>query len=475
VKVLVTGATGFIGGRLVRQLLDAGYEVRALVRAPDRAEGLARAGIELASGDVSDPTSLERALVGVEGVFHLAAVYDFGLEARQMWRVNVEGTRNVLDAAARAGTPRILYCGSDTSLGDTRGELGDETRIHDGHDRSAYEATKREAHQLVSERARGGAPVINAIVSTVYGPGDSSVIGELIENHLAGRLIVTLDRSAGYTFAHVDDVATALRLAFEKGRLGESYLISGTPARFGDFFQRLSSVSGIAPPAVELPGWLITALMPLLTLLGRAVGKSPAAIRELVAMGRHVTRFFSSEKARRELGWKPRDLEQGLADTVPWFAAREREAAAKALGRTRVWLAGLALLDFWLGAQAAFFPQAYVHDIHARFFALHPSGPLYWAVRIGFVWLFFCAVETLAALAPRRRVLLVLIVGALRLMEVPADVAYRLAADDLGSFGRIGLLLSPIFNGLVGTYLCLTACRAIRAGLAATATRTIPP
>jgi len=462
VKVLVTGATGFIGGRLVRQLLEAGYEVRALVRAPDRASELARAGVELAPGDVTEPASLERALDGVEGVFHLAAVYDFGLEAEHMRRVNVEGTRHVLDAAARAGVPRVLYCGSDTSLGDTKGELRDENKVHDGDDRSAYETTKREAHRLVCERARDGAPVINAIVSTVYGPGDPSVIGELIENHLAGRLIFTLDRAAGYTFAHVDDVATALRLAFEKGRVGESYLVSGTPASFGDFFRALSKVSGIAPPAVEPPGWLVTSLTPVLALLGRAAGKSPRAVRELLAMGRNVTRFFSSEKARRELGWTPRSLEKGLADTVPSFAAREREAAARALGRTRLWLAGLALLDLWLGTRAAFFPQAYVDDVHARFFALHPSGPTYWVVRLGFVWLFFCAVEALAALAPRRRVLLVLIVGALRLMEVPADVAYGIAADDLGRFGRIGLVVSPIFNGLVGAYLCLTARRAIR-------------
>ena len=463
VKVLVTGATGFIGGRLVRQLLAAGYQVRALVRAPERAAELARDGVELAAGDVTEPASLERALDGVDGVFHLAAVYDFGLDLEQMRRVNVEGTRNVLDAAAHAGTARILYCGSDTSLGDTHGALRDESKVHEGDDRSAYEASKREAHRLVGERAREGAPVINAIVSTVYGPGDTSVIGELIENHLAGRLVFALDRSAGYTFAHVDDVATALRLAFEKGGLGESYLVSGTPASFGEFFRTLSSVSGIAPPAIELPGWLVGALTPLLALLGRAVGKSPAAVKELLAMGRRVTRFFSSAKAQGELGWTPRNLEQGLADTVPWFAAREREAAARALGRTRPWLAGLALLDLWLGVQAAFFPQAYLHDVHAHFLALHPAGPTYWVVRLGLVWLFFCAVETLAALAPQRRVLLVLIVGALRLMEVPADVAYRLAADDLGSFGRIGLLLSPLFNGLVGAYLCLTACRAIRA------------
>lgn len=466
-KVLVTGATGFIGGRLVDQLLDARYEVRALVRDPARASALARSGVELFAGDVTDAAALDSALQGVEGVFHLAALYDFGVEAERMREVNVLGTRNVLDAALRHRVGRILYCGSDTSLGDTAGKVCDETKVHDGNYRSAYEATKHEAHLLVTERAAAGAPVVNAIVSTVYGPGDTSVIGELIENHMAGRLVFALDRRAGYTFAHVDDVATALRLAFEKGRPGEAYLISGTPATFGEFFAQLSSVTGIAPPAVEVPGWLASALTPLFAVLGRLAGKSPQALRELLAMGRRVTRFFSGEKTHRELGWTPRGLRQGLADTVPWFAAREREAAARAVGRTRIWLVGLALFDLALGAQAAFLPDAYLRSMHPWFPQLHPAGPLYLLVRTGALWLFFFLVEALAALAPRRRVLLVLIVGALRLMEVPADVAYLATADDLGGFGRAALVVSPIFNLGVGLYLSLTAHRAIRAGLAA--------
>jgi dihydroflavonol-4-reductase len=381
--------------------------------------------------------------------------------------VNVEGTRNLLDAAARAKTARVLYCGSDTSLGDTAGQLRDEDKEHGGGDRSAYETTKREAHALVGERAAAGAPIVNAIVSTVYGPGDSSVIGEMIEHHVAGRLTFTLDRDAGYTFAHVDDVAAALKLAYEKGRAGERYLVSGTPASFGQFFAALSSVSGIPAPAIQVPGWLVNALMPLFTLLGALLGKSPRAIRELVAMGRGVTRFFSNDKARRELGWTPRELQAGLADTVPWYGAREREVATRALEHARPLLIFLALFDIALGVQASFFPSLYLAQLHPQFAALHGAGaPIYWLLRTGALWLFFAVVEAWSALAPARRCSVVLIVGALRLMDVPADLVYRFTADDLGWFGRWGLLVSPAFNFCVGVYLAMVGARGIRAGLA---------
>jgi dihydroflavonol-4-reductase len=305
--VLLTGATGFIGRRLVDDLLAHGYRVRALAR-----RELDDPRLEIARGDVTDEASLERAMAGVDGVLHLAAIYGFGVGLPRMRRVNVDGTRAVLDAAARAGVARVLYCGSDTSLGDTGGAVADEEHVRRGPDRSAYETTKREAHELVTARAAAGAPIVNAIVSTVYGPGDTSVIGELIGRHLAGKLPVTLDRRAGYTFAHVDDVARALRLAYERGRAGERYLVSGEPATFARFFEALAAASGRPAPRFEVPRWLD----PVVPLLAPLAGKPVAELRELVAMGRGVTRFFSSARARRELGWTFRPLAEGLAQTV---------------------------------------------------------------------------------------------------------------------------------------------------------------
>jgi dihydroflavonol-4-reductase len=457
-KVLITGATGFIGGRLVETLREAGYRMRALVRDPARAGALTAAGVELAAGDVTDRESIERALDGVEGIFHLAAIYDFGVAEETMRRVNVEGTRNLLDAAAARGIQRILYCGSDTSLGDTGGVVCDESKRPSGASRSAYESTKREAHELVCARIAEGAPLINAIVSTVYGPGDPSTIGELIAHHLAGRLPVVLDRSAGYTFAHVDDVAEGLRLAYERGRPGESYLISGTPASFGELFAELSKLTGVAAPALEVPRSLLPALTPLLVLAGRALGKSGDEVRELIAMGHGVTRFFSNQKARDQLKWRPRSLARGLADTLPHYAAEERAQAASALRRARKLNLGLAAFDVALGGFALFAPRGYLRVMHPR----SDGGPTHLVSRTGAVWLFFAAVEALAAARPESPEWTFL-VGMLRLMDVPADLVYLLRADDLGAVGRAGLLGSVLFNAAGGAWLVATARRAMRA------------
>ena len=169
--VLVTGATGFIGECLVRNLIAAGYRVRALVRVVHQAKRRLPAEVEFCQGDVEDRGSIEAALEDIDGVFHLAAIYAFGVEADRMRAVNVEGTRNVLAAAEQRDIQRIVYVGSDTSLGDTEGKLCDESKAHSSDVRSAYEQTKREAHELVVQHALAGVPIINAIVSTVYGPG----------------------------------------------------------------------------------------------------------------------------------------------------------------------------------------------------------------------------------------------------------------------------------------------------------------
>jgi len=459
--ILVTGATGFIGRRLVEQLIAEGYRVRALVRDPTRAASLPEE-VERAVGDTTDRGSLDAALSGIEGVFHLAAVYGFGIDANVMRAINVEGARNVLDACAAHGVTRVVYVGSDTSLGDTAGAVRDETKVHEGPTRSAYEATKREAHEMVTARMAAGAPVVNAIVSTVYGPEDTSTIGQLFEHHLAGRLRFALDRSAGYTFAHVDDIATGLRLAYERGRVGQSYLLSGTPATFGELFDKLSAHTGIAAPAVEVPRALFPVVEPLLLVLGRVLGKSFAETRELLAMGRGVTRFFSGDKARAELDFRPRSLDQGLHDTLPWYLARERDAAATSARSVKPLLIGLALFDAILGAGAALAPNTYLASMHPRFRELHPHGPTYLVNRTGALWLFFAAAEVFAAMRPSQPELLML-VGGLRLMDVAADLFYLLRSDDLGAFGRAALIVSPLFNACVGATMVSVGARALRA------------
>lgn len=147
--------------------MDEGYEVRILARTPSKADALAEWGAEVIQGDLTDLDSVREAMQGVDGVFHLAAVYELGGDPESMRWVNVDGTRHILDAAAEEGVERIVYCGSDTSLGDTHGELCDEKKTHEGDFRSTYAETKHEAHELVDRRAEEGAPIVHAFVSTV--------------------------------------------------------------------------------------------------------------------------------------------------------------------------------------------------------------------------------------------------------------------------------------------------------------------
>lgn len=462
--VLITGATGFVGRRLTRRLLANDYDVRVLARSPESTEDLARRGAEIVEGDITDPESLPEAVDGVEGVFHLAAIYRLGGDLDQMREVNVEGTRNVLDAALKAGVSRIVYCGSDTSLGDTHGSLADESARHDGEFRCNYARTKHDAHHVVEEYVEQGAPIVNAIISSVYGPGDESPVAELIEHHLAGRAIAHLDRDAGYTFTHVDDVAAGLTLAYEHGDPGEQYLLSGEPATFEEFFETLSRQTGIPAPRFEIPDWLVDAVEPLLTRAAPLVGKSGDEIREMLAMGRDVTRFFSGDKAREELGWQSRSLEEGLSDTLPAFEALEFEAATNLLSWSRLPLAALAIFDIGLGVTATFFPELYVDLIHPHFDQMHPDGPTYLVRRTGVLWLVFAGVQGFAALDPVERPGWVLTAGALRLMDVPADLVYFASADDLGWLGTAGLLSAPVANLACGTFLAYAGYRGLRAG-----------
>ena len=449
-NVMMTGATGFIGRRLANQLLDEGYSLTVYARTPSKAEDLADRGAEIVEGDLADRAALCDAMGGVDGVFHLAAMYRLGADLADMLAVNVDGTRNVLEAADDADVDRIVYCGSDTSLGDTNGEVCDETKTHDGDFRSNYERSKWEAHRLVERRIDEGQPIVNAIVSSVYGPGDTSPVAELI------------DPDAGYTFTHVDDVATALRLAYEEGETGEKYLVSGTPATFEQFFAELSEQTGVAEPRFELPDWVVDNAAPLAERLAGVIGKSRAEIREMLSMGRDVTRFFSGKKAREQLGWKPRTLADGLRDTLPEFRQREAEAANELLRSTKVPLIGMTLFDIGLGVSAVAFPEMYMKLMHPHAGGTHPPATSSFLARTGLLWLFFALVQGGASVDPVKRPEWVLVAGALRLMDVPADIGYLLSSDDQGWLGKAGLIAAPIFNLGVGSFMVYAGYRAIR-------------
>ncbi len=462
-NVLVTGATGFIGRPLTLHLLDQGYTVKILVRDPTSARDLANRGAEVIEGNLTVSTSFDHVMAEVDGVFHLAALTDPGAHVADLKRVNVIGTRNILDAALKAGVGRVVYCGCDSSLGDTGGQTRDESHGHDGTFTTVAEATKHGAHQLVERRMAAGAPIINAVVSTVYGPGGGGIVGDLIGHHLAGRVLAHLDERAGLTFTHVDDVAVGLRLAYEEGEAGERYLIADKPATFAQFFDHLGQESGLSEPQFQLPQRVGDALVALAPKLAPLSERKAPEIREAVAQLRGTTRFYSGKKARQKLGWRPRGLSQGLRDTLPWYRRREREAADRLLESTSIPLVGLTLFDIGLGLSALVFPKMYVDLMHPHDGGLHLPAARSLLARTGLLWLFFALVQGAAGSNPVKHPELVLIAGALRLMDVPADIGYALTSHDKGLLGKAGLVAAPIFNLGFGAFLAYAGYRGVRA------------
>lgn len=322
-RAFVTGATGFIGGRVAAKLLERGWDVTALARTPERAAGLRALGATVVPGDVTEPATLAGPMRRADAVFHLAAWYALGVGDRHgMYRINVRGTEHALAAAAEARVERILYCSSVAALGPGEPDaVGDETRRHPGRFGSVYEETKWQAHEKVRAAAAGGAPVVSVLPGAVYGPGDTSILATMLRLYAKGWLLACPWQEAGFSWVHVDDVAEGMLLAVEKGRLGEDYILAGENETIGGLLRRVAPATGIRPPRWSVPAPLVRAALPLGPLVGRMLGQAPGILRDGVEMMRGSW-LFSSDKARRELGYAFRPIEEGVPGTVDWLRAR---------------------------------------------------------------------------------------------------------------------------------------------------------
>jgi nucleoside-diphosphate-sugar epimerase len=315
-RALVTGATGFLGGRLTAKLRARGDDVVALVRRDD----VRLDGVEVVRGDLSDRAALARAMEGADAVFHVAAMYKVGIPSREreaMVEANVRGTENVLDAARDAHVPRIVYVSTVNVFGNTHGEVVDETYERIGeHWLSTYDWTKVLAHRVALDRIERGAPVVIAMPGAIYGPGDHSELGAQLAQARDGKLKMKALSDVGVNAVHVDDVADGLLLVHAHGRIGESYVLGGEITRLGEMIDTIARLAGVAPPRVTMPTALIRLATPLGPLVGRVMQTGPN-LRELISASAGVTYWASDEKARRELGYEPRGLEAGLATLVP--------------------------------------------------------------------------------------------------------------------------------------------------------------
>ena len=321
--VFVTGGTGFIGGRLVSLLAARGVEVRALARSGAGVEKVKALGAIPVQGDVTDPTSMKEAMHGCDVVFHVAAMYEVGARyARQMEIVNVEGARNVFEAAIEARVPRIVYTSTAGVHGDTKGRMVDETHripFEELKSSTLYEQTKWRAHYEVAlPMIEAGVPIVIVESGGVYGPEDHSVVGDLLELYVRGQLPVLPDRDTTFTFSYVDDIAEGHILAAEKGRVGESYLMAYQPLSLGQFFDLAAKVSGRPKIRVKLPSALVRPSWPLMALLEKVIPLPDMLSGEAVrAVG--STWIVSCRKAQDQLGWKPRPAEEGLKLTFDWL------------------------------------------------------------------------------------------------------------------------------------------------------------
>ncbi len=251
-KALVTGATGFVGAAVARKLLSAQCQVRVLARRGSDRRNLQGLDVEVCEGDLTDSSSLQRAAQGCEGMFHVAADYRLGArDPAELYRTNVEGTRNVLDAAQRSGVRRIVYTSSVATIGiPADGTPGDELSANSlenmiGH----YKRSKYLAEEVVREAAQGGISVVIVSPSTPVGPGDvkPTPTGQLVLDAAAGRMPAYVD--TGLNIVHVDDVAAGHLLAYERGNSGERYILGGEDMSLREI---LALIAGLrAPPSAR--------------------------------------------------------------------------------------------------------------------------------------------------------------------------------------------------------------------------------
>jgi nucleoside-diphosphate-sugar epimerase len=313
VKYFVTGATGFVGGVLAKKLREAGHDVNASIRNPDKTKNLQDLGVKLFKGDVTDKESMREGMIGVDGVFHVAGWYKIGTRDKSDGeRVNIQGTRNVLELMQELNIPKGVYTSTCAVNSDTRGKLVDETYHFTGKHLSEYDRTKAAAHDIAIEFIRKGLPLVIVMPGLIYGPGDTSTLRTSIIDFLKGQLPM-LPTQTGFCWGHVDDIANGHILAMEKGRVGESYIIAGEPHRIADAFKLGSQITGKRAPMV-VPYQMMKALSVLVRPFDNFLPETYTSEGLRVVAG--VTYWGDNSKAKRELGYHPRPLREGWGETL---------------------------------------------------------------------------------------------------------------------------------------------------------------
>ena len=315
-KTAVTGGSGVVGSAVVKHLVASGHEVIAVARSSQAAAKLTGLGARPIDGDVLDPPSIDRLVAGCDWVFHIAGVNEMcSRHPYLMSRVNVDGTRIVMEASRRAGVARLIHTSSAVTLGELPGEIGSETTSHRGFYLSHYERSKLDAEQLLLEQATDLYVVI-VNPSSVQGPGRTTGTGKLILDVLNGKLPFLID--ARISLVDIDDCARGHQLAAERGASGERYVLSGSTSTVKDLVSELARVTGSSLSIRFLPMWAADAGGALVEVVARIAGKQPPVCREMVR-GLRAGAAYDGSRATRELGLDYRPLGSMIERTVAWF------------------------------------------------------------------------------------------------------------------------------------------------------------
>lgn len=319
-RVLVTGATGFTGGHLARTLVGRGHQVAALVRDAGRAASLARSGVVIVEGDLQDPAAIARAVAGADVVYHIAAIYrQAGLRDDQYRAVNARAVADVVDAAAAAGTRRVVHCSTVGVHGDVEHPPADEDAPLKPGD--IYQLTKLEGERLAREHAgRTGIELVIARPSGIYGPGDRRLL-KLFRGVARRRFIVLGSGRIFYHLTYIDDLVEGFRLCGEiPAAAGRTYILAGAEVTtLNELVERIARAAGVPPPKLHLPVWPFWVAGALCEGICAPFGIEPPIYRRRVDFFTK-SRAFAIRRARAELGYAPGvSLQDGIERTLAWY------------------------------------------------------------------------------------------------------------------------------------------------------------
>jgi dihydroflavonol-4-reductase len=325
VKALVTGATGFLGAHVARTLAAQGADLRLLIRPTSDLRNLQGLEAERVTGDLRDPASLDRAMAGCDTVFHVAADYRLWVpDPEQMYRSNVEGTRNLLQAARKARVGRVVYTSSVATMGfRSNGHPADEESPVSLADMiGPYKRSKYMAEQLALEAGRTGQDVVVVNPTTPVGEMDikPTPTGRIVLDFLKKKFPAYVD--TGLNLVDAAECARGHVLALERGKSGERYILGGENLTLKQLLDCLAAITGLPSPQIRVPHWVaLGAALVDEVVRGRLLGRKPRATVDAVRMGRKKM-FVSSAKAERELGWKIVPIEDALRRAAEWFRAK---------------------------------------------------------------------------------------------------------------------------------------------------------